>query len=160
MIKLVGLLLVLVAMWFALSGETAPLFLALAALSIGGVIVLAYRLRIVDSEGSPYGRFFQLFGFFLWEDVEIAKSSFTVMRLILSPRAKMSPAIVSVPMSERSGLARALYANAISLTPGTLTLSVHPDHIVTHVMLAERAPPEAFKVMDELTLRAAEGERR
>ena len=66
MTYLPGLALALAALWFALSGETSPLFLMLGAVSVLAALWLAARLRIIDRDASPYHRIVQLLVYLVW----------------------------------------------------------------------------------------------
>ena len=50
---------------------------------------------------------------------EIFKSNVRVARIILSPRIRVDPSIVHFRASQRTDLGRFIYANSITLTPGT-----------------------------------------
>lgn len=57
----------------------------------------------------------------------------------VSPRPKLHPAIIKMPLSVKSDLEIFLVSNLISLTPGTLTLDVAPDRsfLIIHSMYAK-----------------------
>ncbi len=55
---------------------------------------------------------------------EIVKANFTVIRLILSEREEIQPALVSFEAPMETPAGQALLANAITLTPGTITVSL------------------------------------
>lgn len=60
-------------------------------------------------------------GYFL---VDLVRSSVQVTLLVLRPRHQLRQAVVAVPVLGASDSLLTLLANAISLTPGTLTLEV------------------------------------
>lgn len=60
----------------------------------------------------------------LWE---LVVSSVRVAWVVLSPKAKMSPGIVAVPIRLKKDAAIFVLANSITLTPGTISLSVSQD---------------------------------
>ena len=70
MAYLPGLLLALAVFWFALSGETSPLFLFLGAISVLLALWLAARLKIIDRDASPYYRIPQMLTYGGWLMVE------------------------------------------------------------------------------------------
>ena len=158
MIYLPGLVVALSALWFALSGETAPLMLALGAASVVAALWLCARLGVIDRDASPYHRIFHLTAYAAWLLVEIARANLGVIRAILSPRGAIDPAIVKVKPEGESDLARALFANAITLTPGTVTIETDGEFLV-HCLREESARPSAFATMNRLAARAAGGGR-
>jgi multicomponent Na+:H+ antiporter subunit E len=151
-----GLTAALAVLWFALSGETAPLFLGLGILSIVLVILVVARLRILDRDASPYHRILQQLLYFAWLLVEIIKANVAVILKILGPRSAIDPAIVRVHSTTKTDLARALFANSITLTPGTVTADVDGDQLVVHALVRERAPASSFVQMDRNAAKAAD----
>lgn len=154
-----GLAAALAALWFALSGETAPLFLAFGVVSVLASLWLAARLRILDRDASPYHRIVQHLLYLAWLLVEIVKANAVVIVKILGPRHAIDPAIVRVRTTARTDLGRALFANSITLTPGTVTADVEGDRLVVHTLARERAPAHSFAKMDRNAARAADGGR-
>jgi multicomponent Na+:H+ antiporter subunit E len=59
--------------------------------------------------------------------LELIKANLRVAYEVLTPGFSMRAAIIEVPTRTRSSLEAVLLANAISLTPGTLTLEVDED---------------------------------
>ena len=59
--------------------------------------------------------------------VELVKSSVTVAMLVLTPRPRLSPAIIAYPLTVDRDFEITLLANLITLTPGTLSLDVSDD---------------------------------
>jgi multisubunit Na+/H+ antiporter MnhE subunit len=53
-------------------------------------------------------------------------------------------------------MALALFANSITLTPGTVTVETGADFLV-HALHEERARPASFAAMNRLAARAAGG---
>ena len=123
MTYLPGLALALAALWFALSQQTAPFFLALGALSVLLVLWLAGRLRILDRDASPYHRFAQLLIYLVWLIGQIIKANISVVARVIGA-GRIDPAIVRIRTNARTDLGKALFANAITLTPGTVTVDV------------------------------------
>lgn len=72
-------------------------------------------------------------GYFAWK---LVVSNYVVAREILTPRDHIRSGIVAVPMVACSDLLVTIVANAISLTPGTLTLEVRrdPPTLFVHVL--------------------------
>ena len=55
-----------------------------------------------------------------------------VARIILTPRLPISPILVHYRASQKTDLGRAIYANSITLTPGTITTGVVGDDLEVH----------------------------
>jgi len=51
---------------------------------------------------------------------------------ILSPGLPIKPGIVKVPIELKSPMGRVILANAITLTPGTITVEIKKDYLYIH----------------------------
>lgn len=65
---------------------------------------------------------------------EIVKANFAVMHMILSEREELEPALVSFHSDMKTPSGRAFLANAITLTPGTITVSLEESEYVVHCL--------------------------
>ena len=70
---------------------------------------------------------------------EIVLSNLAVARVILDPKLPIHPRILRVPAGQRSDLGQVIYANSITLTPGTVTLDVRDGHMLVHALTTESA---------------------
>ena len=70
---------------------------------------------------------------------EIIKANFAVIRMIMSSRYEIEPAIVRFKTDLKTSPARVLLANSITLTPGTITVSLEEDEYVVHCLDKELA---------------------
>ena len=70
---------------------------------------------------------------------EIVKATVCVLKIILSPELQPEPAFVYFDTDFKTGLARVLLANSITLTPGTITVSVEDDRFCVHCLDKELA---------------------
>ena len=70
---------------------------------------------------------------------EIIKANFAVIRMIMSYRYEIEPAIVRFKTDLKTTPARVLLANSITLTPGTITVSLEEDEYVVHCLDKELA---------------------
>lgn len=65
---------------------------------------------------------------------EIVKANFAVIRMITSSRYELEPAVVRFKTDLKSTSARIMLANSITLTPGTITVSLTEDEYVVHCL--------------------------
>lgn len=70
---------------------------------------------------------------------EIIKANFAVIRMILSSRYELEPVIVRFRTDLKTMPARILLANSITLTPGTITVSLEGNEYVVHCLDKELA---------------------
>jgi multicomponent Na+:H+ antiporter subunit E len=129
----------LFAFWLALSGHYTPVLIAAGAASAGVCVLAAARLRTVDEEGHPVQLFARAPAYLLWLAVEIAKSAWAVTKIILHPRLPISPTMTVVRASQRTRVGVAVYANSITLTPGTITVAVHGNDLTVHALVRDGA---------------------
>lgn len=85
---------------------------------------------------------------------EIVKANVCVLKIILSPELQPEPTFVYFDTDFKTGLARVLLANSITLTPGTITVSVEDDRFCVHCLdkeLAEGMETSVFvKLLKEM----------
>jgi multicomponent Na+:H+ antiporter subunit E len=72
--------------------------------------------------------------YFPWLWWEIAKSAWTVAKLIVHPRLPISPTMTQVAATQKTTVGVATYANSITLTPGTVTLAVDDDELAIRAL--------------------------
>ncbi|QNM05481.1 Na+/H+ antiporter subunit E [Qiania dongpingensis] len=65
---------------------------------------------------------------------EIAKANLNVLRLILSQKYRPEPALIYFKTDLKSGICKVLLANSITLTPGTITVSVEGNEFCVHCL--------------------------
>lgn len=82
--------------------------------------------------------------------IEIIKANLAVFRLIYTAEYELEPAIVHFQTDLRSTFARVLLANSITLTPGTITVSLQDDHYMVHCLDKELAEGIASSVFVKL----------
>lgn len=70
---------------------------------------------------------------------EIIKANYIVIKKVTSSRYVIEPAVVRFRVDLQSAFARILLANSITLTPGTITVSLEGDEYVVHCLDKELA---------------------
>ena len=129
------LALVLVGVWVLLSGILSPLLLGFGLASSLAVAWLAARADRRDGDPVPFVlRLGSLARYLLWLAWEIVKANVDVSRRILSPSLPIAPAVRWLPASQRSELGRVIYADSITLTPGTLSIDLVDGWVEVHAL--------------------------
>jgi multicomponent Na+:H+ antiporter subunit E len=82
---------------------------------------------------------FGLISFFFFYLGEVILANIRLAQDILTPRHRMRPAILAVPVDVESDLQLLALNNLITMTPGTLSLDVAPDRktIYVHAMYVD-----------------------
>lgn len=106
-----------VGLWGSLSAANVLGGLALAGLLVRTLPLTRIPVRAVVDPVA----LLRFAGYFLGD---LVLSSLQVARVVLTPRRALRQAVVAVPVRGASDALLTLLANAISLTPGTLTLEV------------------------------------
>ena len=143
------LALVLAIFWVSLSGYFQTLLLSLGLISIFLTIWLCKRMKILDSETAPYLYLPLTLSYFVWLGKEIYKANIAVLRAVMSPEMNISPTLVNVPVNRKTDIGATMFANSITLTPGTVSIDIDEDSILVHALLSEMAVADDFKLMGE-----------
>lgn len=145
----ISLAITLFAFWLLLSGHYTPF---LIAAGIGSSILVVWfaerRMAVVDPEGHPHHLGINALTYWPWLLWEIAKSAWDVTKIIMSPRLPISPQLIRVPTTQHTDLGRVIYANSITLTPGTISLALDEDGILVHALTRAGAEGLASGEMD------------
>lgn len=117
--------------WLLLSGHYTGLLLALGTLS---VVVCCWVLRrmALGETGLTPRMLLRLPWYCVWLAGQILMSAVTVVRQVWRPRPSPQPRVDTTPATDLSVLSQVIYANSITLTPGTLSLTVEDDAIEVH----------------------------
>jgi multicomponent Na+:H+ antiporter subunit E len=130
---------VLAILWALLSGHFDPLMIGLGAASCILVVVIAHRMDVIDHEGHPNHLGWRAVLYWGWLLKEILKSSLTIARILVQPKIAIAPRMVAVKSSQKSELGRVIYANSITLTPGTVTTNLEDETLYVHALVEECA---------------------
>ncbi len=156
MLKYTGILtLALVAYWLSLSGYLdKPMLLIFGAISVLAVLGLVHRMKIFDEETVPYYKVPGTLVYLVWLFKEIVKANVEVVKAVMSPDLEVSPSIVKIPASPKTEIGKTVFANSITLTPGTVSVEINEDEIMVHALLAEMSEPAGFKEMGDRAARS------
>lgn len=125
--------------WFMLSGHTETLLILLGIISTLVSILLARRMNVIDHESYPFHLSTRLLRYFLFLGKEIIIANLDVIKRILKPGRSISPQVIELPAGKNTDLSKVVYANSITLTPGTVTLELTADKIKVHALSREGA---------------------
>ncbi len=129
----------LFAFWLALSGHYTPKLIIIGAICAALCVLAAIRMRAADAESHPIELFFGALTYFPWLFWEIAKSAWSVTKIILHPNLPISPTMTVVRASQKTTAGLATYANSITLTPGTITVGVDGNDLTVHALVRDGA---------------------
>jgi multicomponent Na+:H+ antiporter subunit E len=127
----VSVFLACVGMWFLFSGHFGLVDLVMATLAAALVTVMN---RGVEQLGEVLRHGPGLLAYVPWIMREIWLANIHVVKIVLHPRLPIDPALVRVPVRHSSDLARTVFANSITLTPGTITIEAGTDEFLVHAL--------------------------
>lgn len=132
---IVSISLVLVTFWLMNSGHYSLLLLSLGGLSVALVVVLVHRMDVIDAESQPSqlsGK--RLPGYYLWLGREIIYSNMDVVKRIWRGNKAISPCARWIRISQSSDMGKVIYANSVTLTPGTVAMDIEGDRLYVHAL--------------------------
>ena len=142
------LVLALAALWLLLSGYfDKPLLLGFGAASSVFAAWLAMRAKVLDDDSLLGGVFPGIIGYMLWLTGEVGKANLIVIRQALAIEPKLSPTMFTVSNPPRTALGKVIFANSITLTPGTVTVVMNEEDILVHSLTEELADEEGINAM-------------
>jgi multicomponent Na+:H+ antiporter subunit E len=131
----ISLTIVLAAFWLANSGHYTALLLSFGIASIALTIYVAHRMDVIDHEAQPIHLTTRLPAYFLWLIKEIVISNLLVVKHIWLGNDSISPQFATLTVSQRTDMGKVIYANSITLTPGTVTVEMEGDKFLVHALL-------------------------
>ncbi|TVP84969.1 MAG: Na+/H+ antiporter subunit D [Acholeplasmataceae bacterium] len=87
----------------------------------------------------------------------VIKANFQVAKIVLSPKMPIHPGFKTIRQPLKKELNQALFGNAITLTPGTLTVDMNQDEIIIHGLRVEHIQDVQGSRMEQAFIRL-EGE--
>lgn len=130
---------VLFAVWLLLSGHYTPFIISLGIGSCVLVVLVTLRMDVSDHEGHPIHLTWRGLTYWPWLVIEIIKANIDVAKLIMSPKMRITPTLIRIKASQTSDLGQVIYANSITLTPGTISIDVANGEILVHALSREGA---------------------
>ena len=128
--------LLLGSFWLALSGHFSMLLVGLGVLSVALVVAILIRMDRADGESQFLRPTPRLVGYGGWLIGAVVKSNIAVARRIWDPKLPVRPVWQRLDTGVETPMERTLYANSITLTPGTLTTDVREGYFLVHALAA------------------------
>lgn len=145
MMYLIALSLVLMGIWLVWSGIYEPLLIGFGVVSVALTVFASRLLSTIDDEGQPLSLGMRPLWYVPWLLKEIVVANIDVIKRIIHPKLNdeaakiISPTWIKVSAKQKTRLGRTLFANSITLTPGTVSVDVGEDYIWVHAISQEGA---------------------
>ena len=123
--------------WFLLSGHTSILLLTLG---LASVLLVVWLVRRMDqNDNAPFRMLFKMefFSYLGWLMWQVVITNIDVARRIWAPSLPIQPACRKIKVSINDPLLKTIYANSITLTPGTVTTEIGEDYFMVHALNSE-----------------------
>lgn len=133
-IQTLSLAVLLVAFWALNSGLFKPLMYVLGSISVLLVLFISSRMQVIDKESQPIYLTKSIPGYYAWLLKELVLSNIKVVGTIWRGNLQLQPALAIIKMDHLSDMGKVIYANSISLTPGTVTTEVTENSITVHAL--------------------------
>lgn len=151
--RLLLLNLLLATIWAVATGQPS-----VRSFSLGFVLGYLVLLLLKPTLGQTtyHGRVWQALVFLALYIRDFIAASVRVAYDSLTPRFHMKPGVIRIPLDARTDLEITVFANLLSLTPGTLCLDVSRDRseLYVHIMyLDEQVERQRQSIKDDLESR-------
>lgn len=129
----------LMTLWLVLSGFLDVFHIAMGVVSVIAVLLMNAKLSALqffpdDTFEWGHLRFEHLLRFIPLLAWEIIKGSLQVASAVLHPRMPIEPALIRFRVNLPILAAKVVLGNVITLTPGTVTLSIKGDEFLIHAL--------------------------
>jgi multicomponent Na+:H+ antiporter subunit E len=137
------LFVVLVVIWILLQGGlTFANVIGGAALAVALVVIFPVSAGVVHHRMHPWA----LCKFLVFVLYSLVMSSWEVIKVIVHPTpTSLRSGIVRIQLGHESPLTTTIVANAVTLTPGTMTLTARVDPTELHIHVLGLADIEEFR---------------
>lgn len=151
MIYLIFLAIGLAIFWLLMSGYwDNPLLLSFGLISIILCLLIAWKIE----KKFPFHKAISILPglpmFWVWLFKEVIIANIDVLKRIWFPsKFPLSPTIRTLPMSQKTRLGKTTYANAITLTPGTISMDVKGNDVTVYGLIKESVDDLELGEMDK-----------
>lgn len=133
----ISMFLTLAVFWLLNSGHYTLLITSLGLISIVLVLYIAHRMDVVDHESQPLLIPLRIPSYHLWLMKEIILANISVVKHIWLGNKTISPVLTTIKANQKTDMGKVIYANSITLTPGTVAVDVVGDEITVHALLRQ-----------------------
>lgn len=121
--------------WVLLSGDLDYTNF-IAGFLIGFIIL--WISRNISDESNYFKKIPRIISFIIYFFYELILANLKVAYDIITPKHRMEPSIIAIPLTAEKDFEITLLANLITLTPGTLSIDVSSDkrYLYVHAMYA------------------------
>lgn len=134
--------------WLLLSGHYDPLLLSLGLISCALCLYVSWKANFIDNEGLPLQLLTRLPIYTIWLFKEIIKANLDTAKTIILNNP--NPQNFRVKSSQKTEAGKVMYANSITLTPGTVTTQLDGEVLEVHALTSAMAEDVKSGQMNEM----------
>ncbi len=119
--------------WFGLTGFSIELREVITGLCVSAIIVIiVHRLMVY----LPYDKIFWVrsFNYIRWLLKEVVNSAWQVSNIAWSKNIFLRPTLEHIKAQQDNDLGVVIYANSITITPGTVTIANQGNDLLVHAL--------------------------
>ena len=147
---------IMMLFWILLSGLFDAFYLLAGVLCSATVSFISHDLLMKEKLRKKSFNFLKMFIYIPWEMWKIVLANIDVAYRVLHPRMPIDPRVIEFETTLRSDFALVTLANSITLTPGTVTISVEPEKGKFRVHALAKNAAEALLVEQTMQKKVAE----
>ena len=136
MLYYISMYIIFVLFWILLNGRFTVEILIFGL--VISAVVYGFMCRFMGYSPKKDLCLLKSAGLILWYILvlikEIIEANIQVLKFVYSPKYIPEPTISYFKVDLKSGFAKVLFANSITLTPGTITVSVNDDEFCVHAL--------------------------
>ncbi len=161
MLNFIILFALLAGFWLLLSGHWHnDLLLALGLASSLFAAWIGVRLNQASPAGPGPILLTRLPTYLVWLTREVVKANIDVVKRIWQPQTHpISPSMRRLPTLQQTAIGKTIYANSITLTPGTVAIEVTETDVLVHALARDALDDLAAGEMDRRVHRVESGRR-
>ncbi|PHQ97101.1 MAG: hypothetical protein COB40_05735 [Marinosulfonomonas sp.] len=139
---------ILFVLWLLMSGIFKPLLIGLGVASVLLVVIVTKRMDAQDGDRieirlSPV----RLTKYLIWLMMEIARSNWAVTKIVLARKMPIRQHLFTVPYTQKTDAGQVIFANSITLTPGTITVETEGGQFLVHALAYSSEVPASLANM-------------
>lgn len=126
----------LLMFWIILNENITAEILIFGLILSGVVTMFSYKTIRVSRglEKKVIKKLGKIFVYLFILIVEIVKANLDVIKLVLTKNPEISPTLMPMKSNLKSRISRVALANSITLTPGTITVSMNDNDLLIHAI--------------------------
>ncbi|MFK8012083.1 MAG: Na+/H+ antiporter subunit E [Marinicellaceae bacterium] len=133
----ISLFVSLAIFWLVNSGHYTILLLLIGVASVVFVVLIARRMDVIDHESQPIHLTFKLPSYYMWLIKEVLSSNIKVVKHIWLGNKTITPTMTYIKCNQKTDMGKVIFANSITLTPGTVAIDMDDDQILVHALVEE-----------------------